>query len=235
MLEIWHLNNIHLLKNIDPKELEQILEVTRTLGFKPGETIFWPENQPERLYLLHHGRVKSYTLTPNGDEWILQVFQPGDAFGGLLMGSASGIPIWTEALDEVIVSMMNEDSFKIFMQVTPNTCFRLFRYMSDQHAKTVHRLRQLLHLKAGQRLVVTLLNLSRHKRSNHHDEIDIDNAYTHVDLANMIGVHRSTVSELVSELRADGILGGQGRKLSIYLSKAIDYLKDEVNLPDVLV
>jgi hypothetical protein len=42
MLDLWHLRNIHLLDGIDPIELDNILEVTQTQGFKRGEVIFQP-------------------------------------------------------------------------------------------------------------------------------------------------------------------------------------------------
>ena len=235
MLNVWHLRNINLLTDIEPEELERILQVTRTQGYKRGETIFLPEDHPHRLYLLHHGKVKSYTLTPKGDEWILQLFHPGDAFGGLLMGVAEGVPIWTEALDEVVVSMMDENRFKQFMQIAPNTCFRLFRYMSNHHARTTHGLRQLIHLKAIYRLVVTLLNLAGCRPQTDSENLMIDNGYTHSDLANLIGVRRTTVSELISELKTAGILESAGHQIIIRKSQAIAYLGDEVNLSEVLM
>ncbi|MBZ0275363.1 MAG: Crp/Fnr family transcriptional regulator [Anaerolineae bacterium] len=235
MIDVWHLKNIHLLSGIDPQELEAILRVTRTQGFKRGEIIFWPEDHPHRLYLLHHGKVKSYTLTPKGDEWILQLFHPGDAFGGLLMGVAEGIPIWTEALDEVVVSMMDENSFKQFMQIAPNTCFRLFRYMANHHARTTHALRQLIHLRAANRLIVTLLTLAQCHPQTDSEHLLIDSGYTHNDLANLIGVTRTTVSELISELRREGILESTGRQICIRKSAAIAYLGDEVNLSELMV
>lgn len=234
MINVWHLKGIHLLADVDREELEQILQVTQTQGFKRGETIFWPEDHPRRFYLLHHGRVKSYTLTPKGDEWILQLFHPGDAFGGLLMGIAEGVPIWAEALDQVVVSMMDENRFKQFMQLAPNTCFRLFRYMSNHHARTTHALRQLIHLKASKRLLVSLLNLAQRPQTDS-EYLLIDSGYTHYDLANLIGVRRTTVSELISKLRKEGILESTGRQITIRRSAAIAYLGDEVDLSKLIM
>lgn len=234
MSQVWNLRNIQLLRGIDPLEMENILRVTHTQAFKSGETIFEPDEHPKRFYLLHHGKVKSYTLTPKGDEWILQLFHPGDAFGGLLMGVVEGVPIWTETLDEVVVSMMDEDSFKQFMRIAPDTCFRLFRYMSNHHAHMTHALRQLLHLKAIYRLIITLLDLASSRPQVDSEYLIIDSGYTHNDLANLIGVRRTTVSELVSELKQEGIIKNTGRQITIRRSLAIAYLGDEVNLSELL-
>lgn len=234
MSQVWNLRNIQLLHGIDPLELDNILNVTRTQVFKSGETIFDPDDHPKRFYLLHHGKVKSYTLTPKGDEWILQLFHPGDAFGGLLMGVVEGVPIWTEALDQVVVSMMDEESFKQFMRIAPDTCFRLFRYMSNHHAHTTHALRQLLHLKAAYRLVITLLDLANCRPQISDEHLDIDSGYTHNDIANLIGIRRSTVSELISELKREGVIESSGRQITICRSLAIAYLGDEVNLSELL-
>ena len=218
----WHIRDIHLLKGISPEELEKIFDITHTMTYDRGEILFHPEEHPRRLYFLHHGRVKSYTITPDGDLQILQIFHPGDAFGGLLMGVAEGVPIWAEAHDQVVATMMDEFCFKDFMRMTPNICFKLFQYMANHHAHDIIRLQKLIHCDAKTRLIIVLLHLVRVNEHPDEDWIEVYPPYTHADLANMIGVARTTVSEIISDLKTEEVLKGRGRQLLINKYAALE-------------
>ena len=54
------------------------------------------------------GSKVSLTITEEGGERILHIFHPGDAFNGLLMGVAHDVPIWAEALDQIVVGIVDE-------------------------------------------------------------------------------------------------------------------------------
>jgi hypothetical protein len=79
-----------------------------------------------------------------GQEKIMHIFYPGDAFGGLLLGTAHGEVPWAQAMDEVIVSYMDESAFKRFMQTFPDLCMNIFRYMADHHADDMRRMGQVI-------------------------------------------------------------------------------------------
>jgi CRP-like cAMP-binding protein len=55
--------------------------VGRTFG--PGEILFLEGEPSAGLWVLENGRVKAYKLSPDGQEYILRFFGPGDTFNDL--------------------------------------------------------------------------------------------------------------------------------------------------------
>ncbi len=221
------LHQFPLWADLQAQEMDQLLEIVSIKGYQAGSMLFGPDDSPDHIFLLQHGRVKTFVLSPQGQEKIMHIFCPGDAFGGLLLGVMDGHLPWAQAMDDVVVCLMDETAFKQFMQRCPNTCLGLFRYMSAHHIDDMRRLERLLHTKASHRVVLTLLDLADRLGFGEAEAFTIGAYFTHEDIANMIGVVRSTVSELISQLRRLGVLSGRGRGLTIHRAAAISFLAED--------
>ncbi len=224
-MNLWNLGQLNLFANLTSEEVDQILNIVTVQKFRRGNFIFQPDNSEERFYLLHHGRVKTYVISEQGREKIMHIFYPGDAFGLLMQNTQPGKRPWAQALDDVVVSSMDDIAFKRFMLEFPDLCLNIFRYMAAHHAKDMRRMETLMHTNASQRLVLTLLDLGEHLGHRETDSFNLDPSFTHEDLANMIGVVRSTVTELIGKLRRRGVLGGRGRHLTVYRKAAENYMR----------
>lgn len=220
------LQEFPLWADLQAKEIDELLEVVTIVGFKSGEILFDPESSPDYLYLLQHGRVKTYVFSPQGQEKIMHIFSPGDAFGGLLLGIVDGKLPWAQAIGDVITCVMDETAFMSFMQRCPGTCLGLFRYMAAHHVEDMRRIEQMLHTKAQQRVVLALLDLGHRLGYEHVEQFTISPHFTQEDIGNMIGLVRSTVSEIISDLRREGVVSGQGRNLVVHRLVAEQYLRD---------
>ena len=229
MADLWNLQRLNLFTGLKPATMEQVLRIVTLERFARGEFVFRPGDPGDRLYLLHHGRVKTYVLSERGQEKIMHLFYPGDAFGGLLLGTTHGELPWAQALDDVIVNSMDEAAFKRFMQTLPDLCMNIFRYMAVHHANDMRRLETFIHTDASQRLVLTLLELGDRMGCAGVESFELGARYSHEDLANMIGLVRSTVSETIGQLRQAGVLSGQGRCLIVHRSAAEQFLREGVH------
>lgn len=227
--DVWNLQRLNLFEGLKPETMEQVLQIVTVKQIARGEFLFRPGDPEDRLYLLHHGRVKTYVHSERGQEKIMHLFYPGDAFGGLLLGTTHGELPWAQALDDVVVSSMDEAAFKRFMQTLPDLCMSLFRYLAVHHANDMRRLETFIHTDAGQRLVLTLLELGDRLGCAETESFELGARYSHEDLANMIGVVRSTVSETIGQLRQAGVLSGQGRYLVVHRPAAEQFLRESVH------
>jgi CRP/FNR family transcriptional regulator len=227
MTDLWNLHRLELFTGLEPHDLEKIGQIITTQRFAAQDFIFYPGSESyNQFYLLHQGRVKTYNISQKGKEKVLHIFLPGDAFGGLLLpvDNKEQQP-WAQALDDVLVGVIDEPAFKRLMQTCPDLVMNLLRYMTSLHANDMHRLESLLHTKAVNRLVRILLYLGERLGCGDAEQFEIDPGFTHEDLARMAGVARTTVSESISQLRRAGVLHSESRPLIVNRRAAEQFLQ----------
>lgn len=218
------LRRLALFAKVPDALIVQFLRDVRVKRLDPGVTLFTAHDPHDRLYLLLAGVVKTYVITGKGMAQITNLFYPGDAFGGLMFGRQQNPRPWAQALDAVTLVDLREAEFQAMMTTHPQVCMNIFHYMAEHHQRHIRRLQTLLHTRSGHRLVLTLLALGDRQGDSECEEFKIGHGFTHDDLANMIGVVRSTASELMGDLRRAGVVRGNGRAIVVNRTMAYHFL-----------
>lgn len=220
----------HVFAGVDTAEIEKVLRIAKIKSFRTGEIVFRPGEARHLLFLINEGAVKAYVLSRHGQQKILHIYHPGDVFGGLLAGTMYEDQSWAQTLNDVTVCIMDEPAFKEFIQTCPEMCMMLFRYLCIHHSADIRRLESFLHTKASHRLVLALLDLGMRLGHGEDEQFELDSSFTHEELANMIGVVRSTVSTLIGRLRSLGVLSVKNRRLIVYRKAAEQFLLEDESI-----
>lgn len=229
MNELWNMRGINLFNGLTGAEIEEVLRLAPPKSYRKGEYIFYAGDTADALFLLQLGTVKVSYITLNGDEKILNIFRPGDIFGELFLGKYRHRVGEAQALDDVIVCKLCEETFLSLIQRFPQIALNFIRHLVDSQRETLARSHALMRADAKYRLLGILLSLARRYCCTDGDWFDLPASLTQEDIANMAGLNRSTVSSLINDLRRDGVLGGTGRALRANRS-AIEAILEEVGL-----
>lgn len=77
------LRQIPYFAHVAEPHLNSLAQQAVRRSFSPGEVIFLEGAPSAGLWILENGRVKAYKLSPDGQEYILRFFGPGDTFNDL--------------------------------------------------------------------------------------------------------------------------------------------------------
>lgn len=229
MDELWNMRGINLFDGLTGDQIEEVLQLAPPKSYRKGEYIFFAGDDADALFLLQLGTVKVSYITLNGDEKVLNIFRPGDIFGELFLGKYRHRVGEAQALDDVIVCRICEETFLSLTQRFPQIALNFIRHLADSQRETLARSHALMRADAKYRLSGILLSMARRYCCTEPDWFELPVSLTQEDIANMAGLNRSTVSSLINELRRDGILGGTGRSLSVNRT-AIETLLEEAGL-----
>ena len=215
MDDVWNLRDMHLFSDMTPDQIDEVLSIMPVRSYRKGEYLFHAGDPADCLYVLQVGLVKVTYITPNGDEKILSVFQPGDVFGELFLGRYRHRIGQAQALEDVVACKLRETDFLALIQGFPRIGLNFIRHLADEQRETMARLHALMRMEARHRFLGMLLSLARRLCCPEDGWIEVHPSLTQEDLANMTGLNRSTVSSLINELRRQGVLGGTGRTLTM--------------------
>jgi CRP/FNR family transcriptional regulator len=204
-----------LWESLSPDEQEQVARYCPDRTFPKGSLIFAPGDAPEALYVLRSGLVKLSHVSEGGQESILRVFAPGDVFGELLL-TVRARPFLATALTACTVTVVPGKTFLQLLSTIPKIGFNFIGVLSRHLAEMALDRGQASHKWSFDRLVFTLLKLSKAHGKEADGRTSIALPLTHQILADMIGTSRETVSRHLARLQREGIVTQRGRTLLIH-------------------
>lgn len=166
-------------------------------AYRAGQLVYLQGASPDCFYYLIAGSVRSFISTPAGEERVLAIHRSGD-----LMGEASffdGCPRVTSAmaLEDCRILTVNREQLDAAFQRHPELALPMLQYL----ARTVRMLSDHVgasSLPAQQRIVRWLLSQPAAEDGGLH--------VTHEGIGQAVGLSRVTVSRILGELAAQGLV-----------------------------
>ncbi|MCA1590772.1 MAG: Crp/Fnr family transcriptional regulator [Acidobacteria bacterium] len=204
--------------------LGQILE------FAKGDYAWRPEDIPDRIYFLQHGKVAIFVSDPEGREVVLQIIDAGESFGELcfcgankLRGSTAQAAAPSSAVAVGLADFMNfmQSNRKVLAALVWTYCIRL--------ADAQRRIEILANRRAEERLGYLLLHLVASQNQKYGQPAkESDEAMlsiSHNELAQMAAMSRPHVSVTMNKLRQRAVLDyGRNRPLIVNVRAMSEYL-----------
>ena len=196
-----YLQDSELFRGLSPRDMAEVERATTLTAVPRGRVFYRPEDPGERLFLLRQGRVQLYRISPEGKKLVIATLGPGALFGemallGQQMHNASIMVMSRADLERLILS-----DATIGRRILALTHKRL----SDAEA----RLEDMAFKGIPARLASLLLRLAAEQ-----GDASIS-GLTHQDLAETIGTYRETATQVLNELKADGLIEIGRKRITI--------------------
>ena len=214
-----------LWEGLSPDERDQVARYCPDRSFPKGSVIFTPGDAPEALYVLRSGLVKLSHVSEAGQESILRVFGPGDVFGELLL-AVRARPFLALALAACVVTVVPGKTFLQLLSTIPRIGFNFIGVLSRHLVEMALDRGQASHKWSFDRLVLTLLKLSKAHGKEAEGKTGIALPLTHQILADMIGTSRETVTRHLGRLSHLGVVTQHGHTLLIQEARLKALLPD---------
>jgi len=198
---------------IDQDHSYQVIKNRKVLS--KGDHVFRGGDDAKAIYVVSKGSIKSYMLTENGEEQVLNFYMPGDVFGLEAMGSNNHISS-TIALEDTTICKIPLDGMQDrvlgqgFLNIISNNLLRNHNQMLILARKD-----------AEGRLASFLIDMSKRiekydymSKNYSIDEVKVP--MTRQDIANYLGLAIETVSRVLRRFQDGGILEVSRRKFKIY-------------------
>lgn len=167
--------------------------------FSAHEMIF-AEGQPSAgLWIIEHGRVKAYKLSPDGQEFIMRFFGPGDTFNDLAALDGAPNPTNTSAMTVVSAWVIPTAVFSAALAVDPDLARGVLQGLTGRVRHLVGQLEDLALRPATARLARFLLEQVQDPTLAHP-------AVTRALIANHLATTPETVSRSLRILEAEGAI-----------------------------
>ena len=206
------LRKIDIFRDLNHEEIEQIDRQTRMTTVLRGHVIYRQEDSAEGLFLLKRGRVRLSRLSPSGKRLELAVLEPGTFFGELSMLGVSMRNASAEAVDDSLLCVMSEADIERLVLSKPQVGLRMIEILGRRLAAAEARLEDFAYRSASSRIATALLRMSNDGAIE---------GVSHQDLADAVGAYRETVTKILDEFEAAGLVALGRRRLTVLDAEAL--------------
>jgi CRP/FNR family transcriptional regulator, cyclic AMP receptor protein len=195
-----------LLQDLSPGELARVVSRAHRKSYRAGATIFEQGVQHDGIFIIESGCVRVFYTSASGREITLAYWNPGNFVGGpdVLNG---GTHMWSGVtVAETEVLMLPSRELRQLVLEIPALAIGLIEGLSFK-GKCYSALAQILGTRSvTERLAHLLLQLAEIYGRPTKNGIFIDAAFTHVDLAHIVGATRQWVTMMLKRLQSYGAI-----------------------------
>lgn len=197
--KLRYLQQTDIFADFTPQEMAEVERLSAMTLCKRGKVFYTPGETGEVLFILKKGRVNLYRLTPDGKKVVTAAVDAGTVFGEMSLIGQGMYGTFAEAAEDCVICVMSHSDVERLLASKPKLALRVIAVVARRLQEAEARLEMVAHKSVPARLASVLLELAR-------GPVPAVVDLTHQDLAEMVGTYRETVTRILNELRAAGVV-----------------------------
>lgn len=210
------LKKIALFHELPKESLNLFDKRVHKKKYKKGEQIISEFEEAQSIFFVKSGIVKLTKQDENGKEMIVCIRREGELFAeACLFNDSIYYPATATMIQSGEIFYLNSEDMEQELMMSPELAVIIIRHMSKNLTYMTSMLRDLALLDVYTKTIRTIGRLVEQFEMNKCQQTNIEIPLTVQEFAHIIGASRESVSRVFSNLKRDGVLDIQGRKILI--------------------
>lgn len=192
--------------------------------FKKDRILFWQGDPVESIFILKQGAIKLSSISADGKTYTYSVLGHGGLTGAEAYLVGKTHQTMAEAMEDTETLVIPAQQFQQLLSCNPEFSLLVMRKLAQEVHSLTGKMRDFSLLDVQHRLKSSLIALANEHGIITEKGIRIDLDLTHEEIGEMVSANRTTITACLSELRRQGYLWTQGRRLFIIPPDHIEIL-----------
>lgn len=195
-----YLSELTVFQDLTAREMEDLNRITTMSTVQKGRVFYRPEEPGEVLFILKEGRVQLYRISPEGKKLVITTLGEHTLFGEMALLGTKMHNTFAEAVEDCLICVMSRTDLERMILSRPQVALRILEITGKRLREAEERLESMAFKEIPARLASLLLRLSSEQES---DEVT---GMTHQDLAESVGTYRETATQVLNDLKSQGLI-----------------------------
>jgi len=211
-----YLSELNVFQDLTPREMEELNRITTMSTVSKGRVFYRPEEPGEVMFILKEGRVQLYRISPEGKKLVITTLGPHTLFGEMALIGAKMHNTFAEAVDDCLICVMSRSDLERLILNKPRVALRILEITGKRLREAEERLESMAFKGIPARLASLLLRLSEEQGS------DTIVGLTHQDLAESVGTYRETATQVLNDLKSQGLIAIGRKRITILDAEGLE-------------
>lgn len=217
--KLAYLQEMEIFQDLSPKEMAELDRITTVSSVEKGRVFYRPEEIGEVLFILKQGRVQLYRISPEGKKLVIATLGPGSIFGEMALIGQQMHNTFAEAIEDCQICVMSRTDLERLILNKPQVALRVLEITGRRLRAAEERLKDMAFKGIPARLASLLLRLAE-------EHGDVITGLTHQDLAESVGTYRETATQVLNDLKAQGIIDIGRKRITILNREALQAIAE---------
>ncbi|GAA4322161.1 response regulator [Mucilaginibacter gynuensis] len=191
------------------EELKNLIASRRVRQIKKKQILYYEGDQPQGLYLVLEGNIRTIKQAEDGRELMTGLFKAEDYLGINAVLTDDVYSETAEAADDSAVCILPKDMIVNLINKYPSVSRQFIRILSDNIREKEEQLLELAYHSVRKRLAQVLVRLSKQLTDPESFKISRD------ELAAMAGMATETVSRTLTDFKEENLIEKKGSHIRI--------------------
>lgn len=202
-----------LFAGLSDSELSLMSENHNCNYYKKGQIVFLEGNHPSGLYCINKGRVKLSQVGPEGKEQIIRLAKAGDILGYRALISGDSYTATATVLEDSRICMISLKAFFALLQSNTSITQSLMKLLAGDLKEAERKVTHFAQKKVNERVAEALLMLNEYYSQEDGEAESF--VFTREEIARLVGTATETAIRIITELKREGIIQIEGKRISI--------------------
>ena len=193
-----------LISTMPERVLDDLVKFSTVARYEPNEDIVRKGEPGDCLYGILSGRVRIYSVSPEGSEIILNVQEPGELLGEIALMDGSARTASAAAIGHTDLLRIHRDHFLPYIKANPDLLLAMLLLLCRRLRWTGSIIEDAAFLTFPARLAKRLLLLAEHYSGASGQDITVP--LSQHNLGSMVGASRESTNKQLALWRAAGIV-----------------------------
>jgi CRP/FNR family transcriptional regulator, cyclic AMP receptor protein len=210
-----------VFSGLSEDDLLELADISVLCNLTRGDTIYREGDNPDYIYIIAEGRIKSYNNSLSGMYIIGNISK--DLIG--LQNIISGDPCWSsaEAMDNMRVLKVRRQEFLIYLKSKQILLWQIVSRAEKTINKLHNRVITIIGCSSEQKVIDIFYGL--------YEKFGVLLPFKRYEIASLAGLTRETTTRVISSLRKSGIIKSTSNGIVI---KDVNKLRELKNLSPIL-
>lgn len=201
-------------------ELKQLIAGRKIRQIKKKQVLYYEGDDPQGIYLVLEGGIKTFKLTEDGRELMTGLYKPEDYVGinGLLVADTQAET--AEALEDSAVCLLPKEMIMNLLTRYPDISQQFLKILANDIREKEEQLLQFAYQSVRKRMSQVLLRLQTQFAPAGDFKISRD------ELAAMAGMATETVSRTLTDFKEEGLIERKGSQIRVLDTTRLQKMKN---------
>ena len=174
--------------------------------FQKGEVILNVEDRIDEVFLLKNGRLKTYSLSENGNKHLIKIYENGELLGDVEIFTDSSVICYLEGMDDGEIYVIKREHFLQWMEQDFNVSLYIVRQLAQKLINTGMKMQSAVSYPLKYQVLLYIFKyISQYK----------NNCIPKLLIVEELGSNIRSINRILKQLAEEGVIINRSGKIQV--------------------